>query len=86
MAIANQTAKHAADVGQYHDRFVERLAALSHSHELLVRDRWFGAPFSDLIATQLRPFDEVDRGRIEVARPHSRLPAPGRPVSGPGRA
>ena len=69
MAIANQTSKHAEDVDQYHDRFAERLAALSHSHDLLVRDRWFGAPFSDLIATQLKPFAEVDRGRIDVAGP-----------------
>jgi PAS domain S-box-containing protein len=69
MAIANQTARHARSVGQYHARFAERLAALFQSHELLVRDRWLGAPFSDLIAMQLKPFAEVGRGRVDMAGP-----------------
>lgn len=69
MAIARQTAAHAEDVDQYQERFAKRLAALAHSHELLVRDRWNGASFGDLIATQLKPFGELDQGRIAAAGP-----------------
>ena len=69
MAIAQQTARHALDVPQYQERFAERLAALAHSHDLLVRDRWFGAPFGDLIAMQLTPFRGDDSGRIAATGP-----------------
>ncbi len=69
MAIAQQTTRHAGDVGQYHARFAERLAALSHSYDLLVQDSWFGASFSDLVAMQLKPFREVTHDRIDVTGP-----------------
>jgi PAS domain S-box-containing protein len=69
MAIAHQTARHAGDVRQYHARFAERLSALAYSHDLLVKDSWYGASFSDLVATQLKPFSEVNYDRIDVAGP-----------------
>jgi len=69
MAIAQQTARYAEDVHQYQAHFAERLAALAHLYELLVRDNWYGASFSDLVGTQLRPFNEVDHGRIDVSGP-----------------
>jgi PAS domain S-box-containing protein len=69
MAIAQQTVRQAEDVRQYHVRFAERLAALAHSHDLLVRDNWYGASFSDLVATQLKPFCEVNHGRMDATGP-----------------
>ena len=67
MAIANQTARHADDVAQYRARFAERLTALAHCHDLLVRDSWQGASFSDLVSAQLKPFRESKGGRISVS-------------------
>jgi PAS domain S-box-containing protein len=69
MAVANQTAQHAEDVAQYQKRFTERLLALSHCHELLVKDSWHGASFHDLVSAQMKPFGEVTAGRINAAGP-----------------
>lgn len=69
MAIAQQTAQHAGDVRQYHARFANRLVALAHSHDLLVKDSWYGASFSDLVATQLKPFREANDDRIDATGP-----------------
>lgn len=69
-AIAQQTARYAEDVHQYQAQFAERLAALAHSHDLLVKENWYGASLSDLVAAQLKPFGGVDDGcRIEAAGP-----------------
>lgn len=69
MAIAQQTAGEAADVGEYYARFAARLTALGHCHALLVRDNWQGAPLRDLVEGQLKPFGEVSGGRIEAEGP-----------------
>jgi PAS domain S-box-containing protein len=69
MAVANQTAQYACDVGQYQMRFAERLQALAHCHDLLVKDSWHGASLHDLVAAQMRPFGETNTGRIDAAGP-----------------
>jgi PAS domain S-box-containing protein len=69
MAVANQTAKYAGDVTQYQTRFLERLRALAHCHDLLVKDSWRGASLHDLVSSQMRPFDEANSGRIDVQGP-----------------
>ncbi|SDS45671.1 HWE histidine kinase domain-containing protein [Bradyrhizobium canariense] len=69
MAVANQTAQHAGDVGQYQMRFSERLQALAHCHDLLVKDNWHGASLRDLVSAQMRPFGETNAGRIDAAGP-----------------
>ena len=69
MAVANQTARHASDVTQYHARFAERLTALADCHDLLVRDSWQGASFRDLVSAQLKPFRESNEGRIDAIGP-----------------
>lgn len=68
MAVANQTARHACDVTQYQARFAERLTALAHCHDLLVRDNWHGASFRDLVSAQLKPF-QTREGCIDAAGP-----------------
>jgi PAS domain S-box-containing protein len=57
MAVANQTARYAANVEEYQARFSERLMALAHCHDLLVKDNWQGASLADLVAAQMRPFE-----------------------------
>jgi PAS domain S-box-containing protein len=69
MAVANQTAQYAGDVKQYQMRFSERLQALAHCHDLLVKDSWHGASFHDLVSAQMRPFGETNAGRINAAGP-----------------
>jgi two-component sensor histidine kinase len=69
MAVANQTARHASDVTQYHARFAERLTALADCHDLLVRDSWQSASFRDLVSAQLKPFRESNEGRIDAIGP-----------------
>ena len=69
MAVANQTAQYAGDVRQYQMRFSERLQALAHCHDLLVKDSWHGASLHDLVAAQMRPFGETNAGRIDAAGP-----------------
>jgi PAS domain S-box-containing protein len=69
MAVANQTAQYAQDVKQYQKSFSERLRALSHSHDLLLKESWHGASFHDLVSAQMEPFAERKAGRIHVAGP-----------------
>ena len=69
MAVANQTARHSGDVTQYHAHLVERLTALANCHDLLVRDSWQGASFSDLVSAQLEPFRDAKGGRISTSGP-----------------
>ena len=69
MAVANQTAQYAGDVRQYQMRFSERLQALAHCHDLLVKDHWHGASLHDLVAAQMRPFGETNTGRIDATGP-----------------
>jgi two-component sensor histidine kinase len=70
MAVASQTARHADSVTQYHERFLNRLGALAHCHDLLVKDSWQGASFDDVVMSQMRPFSEAHSGRINAAGPH----------------
>ncbi|MBY0381893.1 MAG: PAS domain-containing protein [Xanthobacteraceae bacterium] len=69
MAVANQTAQTACDVKQYQARFSDRLRALAHCHDLLVRDSWHGASFEDLLTGQLKPFREGNADRVTISGP-----------------
>jgi two-component sensor histidine kinase len=61
-AMARQTARHAASIEGFLDRFGERLQALAGSHDLLVRASWHGAPLSELVRSQLAHYlDREDR-------------------------
>jgi PAS domain S-box-containing protein len=69
MAVANQTAQHASDVAQYQRSFTDRLQALAHCHDLLVRDRWQGASLHELVSAQMRPFSGASASRIDTTGP-----------------
>lgn len=69
MVIARQTARQADDIDEYLVSFAARLTALADCHELLIRDNWYGASFVELVEGQLRPFGEVNQGRIAAEGP-----------------
>jgi PAS domain S-box-containing protein len=69
IAVAKQTAQYASDVKHYEARFVERLQALAHCHDLLVKDSWHGASLHDLVSAQMSPFFETNSGRIDATGP-----------------
>jgi PAS domain S-box-containing protein len=64
-AMARQTAQHAGSTEGFLKQFGERLQALSASHDLLVRESWYGASVSELVRSQLAAF--IDNSRAQVA-------------------
>jgi two-component sensor histidine kinase len=55
-SIAAQTFADAQEVRPAHDLFVERLMALSTTHNLLVQHEWGGARFQELVHATLKPY------------------------------
>ena len=52
-AMARQTARHTGSVESFLTQFGARLQALAASHDLLVRESWYGASLGELIRSQL---------------------------------
>lgn len=69
MAVARQAGQSAGDAKQYETRLLDRLQALAHCHDLLVKDRWHGAWLDDLVSAQLSPFGETNSARIDATGP-----------------
>ena len=69
-AIAQQTARRAASLEAFQERFLQRLAGLAASQDLLVGQGWQGAILSELVRQQLAPFAEADSPRLELVGPH----------------
>jgi two-component sensor histidine kinase len=57
-AMARQTARRAGSIDAFLNQFAARLQALAASHDLLVRENWYGVPFSELVQSQLGAFLE----------------------------
>jgi len=72
-AIARQTGRQTASVEDFEQRFIARLQALAHSHDVLLRQEWRGGTFDDLIKSQLMPFAEVS-SRVTTSGPDLLLP------------
>lgn len=68
-AMARQTARHAGSVEAFLDRFGARLQALAASHDLLVRESWYGASLDELVRSQLGASIDKDLPRIAIAGP-----------------
>jgi PAS domain S-box-containing protein len=64
-AMARQTARHAGSIDGFLSQFGARLQALAASHDLLVRESWYGASLNELIRSQLAAY--IDRGGGQVA-------------------
>ena len=61
-AIAWQTARGAASLKDFEERFTHRLEALGRSQDLLVKRDWQGVAVEDLVRAQLEPFlDSADQ-------------------------
>lgn len=69
-AMARQTARHAGSIDAFLTQFGARLQALAASHDLLVRESWYGASLNELVRSQLAAhIDDNARDRIEIDGP-----------------
>jgi PAS domain S-box-containing protein len=71
-SLANQTARHAADLQEFLPTFMGRLLALARAHDLLTRRNWQDAPFERLVHDIVAP---VSGGRVTTQGPHVDLDA-----------
>ena len=63
-AMARQTANHAGSTDAFLKQFGSRLQALAASHDLLVRESWYGASLGELIRSQLSNY--LDGAAVQV--------------------
>jgi PAS domain S-box-containing protein len=71
--MARQTARHAGSVEGFLNQFGERLQALAASHDLLVRESWYGASLRELIQSQLGPYISNEEEQVAVEGPPTAL-------------
>jgi len=64
-AMARQTARHAGSIEGFLNQFGARLQALAASHDLLVRESWYGALLEELVRSQLAAY--IDKGGNQIA-------------------
>ena len=67
-AIAHQTVVNAPDLETFKESFLARLLALSHTHNLLARDAWTGAPLSGIVNNELAPYRHDSGARANDKR------------------
>jgi PAS domain S-box-containing protein len=68
-AMARQTARHAGSIESFLHQFGARLQALAASHDLLVRESWYGASLNELVRSQLAAYIGADGGQIAIEGP-----------------
>ena len=68
-AMARQTARHAGSIDAFLDQFGARLQALAASHDLLVRESWYGAALQELVRSQLAAYIDRDQSQIAIEGP-----------------
>jgi len=68
-AMARQTARHAGPIDAFLGQFGARLQALAASHDLLVRESWYGAALQELVHSQLAAYIDRDRNQIAIEGP-----------------
>lgn len=65
MAVINSivalTAKGSSSVAEFQNALLGRFAAISRTHESLIRSSWTEAKLCDLIETELAPYQNIDR-------------------------
>lgn len=72
-AMARQTARHAGSIEGFLNQFSARLQALAASHDLLVRESWYGASLDELIKSQLAVALASGGGQVAIAGPPAAL-------------
>jgi PAS domain S-box-containing protein len=68
-AMARQTARHAGSIEAFLHQFGARLQALAASHDLLVRESWYGASLGELVRSQLAGYLDDEGGQIAIEGP-----------------
>jgi PAS domain S-box-containing protein len=68
-AMARQTAHHAGSTEAFLTQFSARLQALAASHDLLVRESWYGASLNELVRSQLAGYIEKNAGQVAIDGP-----------------
>ena len=69
-AMARQTARHAGSIEAFLNRFGARLQALADSHDLLVRESWYGASLNELVRSQLAAYvGAEEEGQVAIEGP-----------------
>ena len=68
-AMARQTARHAGSIEGFLTKFGARLQALAASHDLLVRESWYGASLGELIRSQLGGYLEGAANQVSIEGP-----------------
>jgi PAS domain S-box-containing protein len=68
-AMARQTARHAGSVDSFLTQFGARLQALAASHDLLVRESWYGASLGELIRSQLGGYLDGSTNQVSMDGP-----------------
>jgi PAS domain S-box-containing protein len=68
-AMARQTANHAGSIDAFLAQFGARLQAMAASHDLLVRESWYGASLGELIRSQLSGYLDGATVRITIEGP-----------------
>jgi two-component system CheB/CheR fusion protein len=71
-SIVNQTTTTKGDRAEMAETLKRRIGALAATHTLLTQRDWRDASLRDIIATELRPFDHLER--IELEGPEVLLP------------
>jgi PAS domain S-box-containing protein len=64
-AMARQTARHTDSIDSFLNQFGSRLQALAASHDVLVRESWYGASLKELVRSQLAAY--ITRGAAQVS-------------------
>src|SRR6185312_11376845 len=68
-AMARQTANHAGSTDAFLKQFGSRLQALAASHDLLVRESWYGASLGELVRSQLSSYLNGTAVQITIEGP-----------------
>ncbi len=68
-AMARQTARHTGSIETFLTQFSARLQALAASHDLLVRESWYGASLGELIRSQLGGYLDGSNNQVSIDGP-----------------
>lgn len=68
-AMARQTARHTGSVESFLNRFGARLQALAASHDILVRQSWYGASVEELVRSQLTMYLDREDEQVSIEGP-----------------
>src|SRR5262249_49192076 len=68
-AMARQTAHHAGSIDGVLSQFGARVQALAASHDLLVRESWYGASLAELVRSQLSGYLGGAQTQVSIEGP-----------------